>query len=379
MLVEQHAARLGIGNLVTREYRQELIGESEGHPYVIRIMLGQVAVEGRRVKPERIMANSDHMLIALFERTYNALSAGGQRVFLLLSSWRVLVPEVAIEAVLLRPGNVRFNVAEALDQLHRFSLIERIDAKEEEHSLVGVPLAAAIFGRRKLEASPLRMSVEGDRAVLMEFGHGQLKDQQRGILPRIENLYRSVAAQAQTRPAIFEERRLVLEFLAERVPRAFLQLADLVLEIDGSSEASERAKGYVRRFLEVSPAQDRFETWMKLASLCRLSQDPVGEIHAVCEAALLSTTDLERLGALANRLNNRIDRNNRNEVRENIERVIQEMDKRVTQLDGDNCSKLAWLYLNVGNEERARDVARRGLERDPENGHCKRLMQRLDS
>ena len=47
MLVEQHAARLGIGNLVTREYRQELIGESEGHPYVIRIMLGQVAVEGK--------------------------------------------------------------------------------------------------------------------------------------------------------------------------------------------------------------------------------------------------------------------------------------------------------------------------------------------
>ena len=98
-LVEQHAHRLGIGNLITQEYKKELISESEGHPYVIRIMLGQVAMKRQILKPERIMASNDHILGALFERTYSALTTGAQRVFLLLSSWRVLVPEVAIEAV----------------------------------------------------------------------------------------------------------------------------------------------------------------------------------------------------------------------------------------------------------------------------------------
>ena len=47
------------------------------------------------------------------------------------------MPEVALEAVLLRPGNDRFNVAEALDQLHRFSLVERLSAEEDGHVLVG--------------------------------------------------------------------------------------------------------------------------------------------------------------------------------------------------------------------------------------------------
>ena len=42
-LIVQHAARLGIESLLGREYKEELIRESDGHPYVIKILLGQVA------------------------------------------------------------------------------------------------------------------------------------------------------------------------------------------------------------------------------------------------------------------------------------------------------------------------------------------------
>ena len=120
-LIAREASRLWVSGLLTAKYVDELITESDGHPYVIKILLGQVAKEQRAVTPERIVAGADQLLRALFERTYANLSPAGQRVFLLLCSWRVLIPEIAVEAVSLRPGNERFDVVGALADLRRFS------------------------------------------------------------------------------------------------------------------------------------------------------------------------------------------------------------------------------------------------------------------
>ena len=213
----------------------------------------------------------------------------------MLSSWRVFVPEVAVEAVLLRPGNDRFNVAEALDQLQRFSLVERLNAEEDNHLLVGVPLAASIFGRLKLEASVFRVSVEQDRKLLMEFGPGRGKGAKQQILPRIENLYKSIASRTQTEPRFFEQYRPVLEFLAEEMPIAFYRLSELAWEVDASEHAKDRGKGYLRRYLEISSAANKQMVWLKLVQLCRASQDATEEIHALCEAALLSSANADEL------------------------------------------------------------------------------------
>ena len=49
------------------------------------------------------------------------------------------------------------------------------------------------------------------------------------------------------------------------------------------------------------------------------------------------------------------------------------------KLTATDCSRLAWLYLNVGNDDRARDIARLGLERESDNYYCLKLVERLDS
>ncbi len=385
-LVDQHSQRLGVTELITTEYRRELISESEGHPYVIRMMLGQVASESRLVTPRRIMAGADQLLRALFERTYNALTAGAQKVFLLLSSWHVLVPEVAVEAVLLRPETTRFAVADALDELERFSFVDRTQAEEGGELLVGVPLAASIYGSKKLKVSPFKVSVEEERDILMEFGASRGSDPRQPMLPRIENLYRAVAKRAQVKPEIFEERRPVLEFLAERVPRAFLQLSELVVELEATEEPLELAKYYLQRFLEIGPVGEKEDAWERLANLCRISGDAKGEIHALCEAALSAgTMDGHKLGVLANQLNNRLRsfKGSGNDdawsqgVRELVGRVTEEMEKRVSELDATNCSRLAWLYLNLDNDDRAYEIAKRGIAVDPENEYCRNLTQRL--
>ena len=388
-LVDQHAARLKVTALLGSNYKRELIRESDGHPYVMKILLGQVAKEGHAVKPERIVASADDLLKALFERTYGALSPGGQRVFLLLCSWRVFVPEVAVEAVLLRPGIERFDVTEALRELHRFSLVDQIFSEEKgekKEAFVGVPLAAAMYGRSKLEVSPFKVEVEEDRKLLMEFGAGKKEAVGRGVFPRIENLIRAVAVRASTSPKTLEEKLPVLEYLATRVPKTYLQLSDLVREVRDLEHSTDRAKKYVRNYLESAPTPERLEAWRKLADLCQSSQDPVGELHALSEAALLVASDQEDLGHFANRLNNRIrdlkghssEDTWSGKVRGLLERVIEAMEKHFKELSATNCSRLAWLYLNVGNSGRALDVAKIGSERDPTNEHCQNLILKLD-
>ena len=389
LLIDQHAAWLNIEEFLNGSYKRELVQESEGHPYVIKILLGQVAKERRAVNPGRIFAASEHLLNALFRRTYNALSPAAQRVFLLLCSWRVFVPEVAVEAVSLRPGTERFDVARALEELVRFSLVESSVSENDGERFVGVPLAAAIYGRRELEVSPFKVAVEEDRKILMEFGAGKREDSHRGVYPRIENLVRTVARRASGNPAELERTLPILEFLANKFPKTYLRLADLTLEADDDDdgESKERAKTYVRNYLMEAEASERHSAWIRLGRLCRLSEDPLGEIHAICEAALLPTVSQSDIGELANHINNRIrDLKGQHiseawspEVRELLGRVATRMEQRIGELSSDECSRLAWLYLNIGNSERALDVARIGIGREAHNHHCQRLIDRLDS
>ena len=356
---------------------------------MIKILLGQVARERRVEKPERIVANADHLLTALFERTFENLSPAGQRVFLLLCSWRVIVPAIAVEAVSLRPGNERFDVAGALTELRRFSLIEEVASGDEGEQFVGVPLAAASYGRRKLEVSPFKVAVEEDRNLLMEFGAGKRDAARRGVLPRIYRLVKATAERASDNPAVLDEYIPILEYIASRVPKAYLQLADLVLEVDDSTHAIDRAKMYLRRFLETADIADineRKEVWQRLADLCHSTNDPMGEVHALSQIVLLPTMTPDMIGVIANRINNnirvlkerRVEASWSPEVNQLIERVAQVMERHVATLSATDCSRLAWLYLNIGHKDRARDVARRGIAIEPENEHCLNLVLRLD-
>ena len=148
----------------------------------------------------------------------------------------------------------------------------------------------------------------------------------------------------------------------------------------------ERAKDYVRSFLETAEVPERYTAWLKLANLCSRSDDPLGEIHALSEAALVPTSGREELSMIANRFNTRLrDLKGQNiedawsgEVRELLGRVIEAMERHRTDLSAIDCSRLAWLHLNVGTPERALDVARIGLEREPTNEYCQRLILKLN-
>ena len=384
-LIARHSRRLGIEALVTDEYVGQIIRESDGHPYVIKILLGQVAQERRAVSPQRIVASSEQILRALFERTYAALSPSAQRVFLLLSSWTVRIPEIAVEAVSLRPGNERFAVREALRELRRLSLTDQVKAEDgTDVYFVGVPLAAAIYGRRKLETSQFRVGVEEDKRLLMEFGAGSHESVRRGVLPRIETFVGHVAREAASNAEVLEQRLPILEHVALSVPRAYRLLAELVMEVGGTN-ALDRAKEYTRRFLENCDGRSKKEGWRKLAKLCSIGGDAVGQIQALAQLATGPAASVEETGEAANQINFVIStlrssqqwRDRSPEVLPLVREVVAVMDTQRNRLSATDCSRLGWLLVNIGENDRAREVVARGTQVDPNNEHCWNLRESL--
>ena len=387
VLVDKHARRLGVGQLLTPGYVDDLISQANGHPYVMKMLLGDVAKERQVVAPRRIVASRSELLRALFERTFVSLTPAAQRVFLLLCSWRVSIPEIAMEAVSLRAGGDDYDVLRALEELDRYSLVDRV-WNDGHEGFVRVPLTAAEYGKGKLRVSPYRAAVEQDRKYLFEFGAGRpgsRDDADAGVYPRIENLVRAIARRASDDADALTRELPVLEFLANKVPRAYLRLADLVLEVEGMSAPERKAARYVSRFLETAQGSARLSAWRRLAELCRKQGDVAGEVHALSELALASMAEGASAGWVVNQLNGRVrtlKSEHRHEirsegVREMIENVVEAMQRQLSALDATDCSRLGWLLVNIGETERALHVAQHGLKKESSNRHCENLVRKL--
>jgi hypothetical protein len=174
-LVETTASRLNIVSILANspEYPRSLHRETFGHPYVVKIVLGDVARERRiPTKVERVLAKRDDILDALFQRSFERLSTAAQRTFLLLCSWRSVVPLVALEAVQRRSGNQEnIDVESAVDELVISSMVEvlRPDGKEDPR-WVNVPAASFNFGASRVSHHPLSTEIVADSHYLRLLG-----------------------------------------------------------------------------------------------------------------------------------------------------------------------------------------------------------------
>jgi tetratricopeptide (TPR) repeat protein len=384
-LIDSDAARLGISDLLTDEYRQALVNQSSGHPYVIKIMLGEVSKEKCLKKPERIIATQGQILQALFERTYSALSPAAQRIFLLLSTWRSIVPSLAIEAVVMRSADELIDVRSAIEELKRLSFIEEIAPAEGEEIFISLPLAALSFGQKKLNASALKAVIEADSELLQEFGAIRKEGTSSGIKIRISHLVKALAKRVASGKEELQSFRSMLEFVGSRVPAAWLDISRLYIE-EGKEPGREWAKDALRRFIESDDdSTPKALIWQNLADLCNATADLQKEVQALVELANVSNTSTEDLSLIADRINRSFANAKRDgnvlfqadERKHLFGKLIRQLEARLAYLDPTDLSRLAWLYMHIGNEERAYTLAKRGLEMDSENDYCIRLVQKI--
>lgn len=375
-LATRSAHRLGIAHLLNQRFLDKLYEESDGHPYVVRVLLGEVAESGGRRSVERVMAGRDDILDALFERTYTSLAPAAQRIFLTLSSWRSIVPRLAVEAALLRPENERMDVDRAIDALERNSLIEVLQGPATAEEFLRVPLAAGLFGRKKLSVSSMKMAIEADTRILQMFGAAKPDEASKGIGPPVERMVAALAARGGQGNDVREGLR-ILEFVGRKYPNAWLKIADLEEELGEIGPATEA----VKKYLEAEPASRT--GWSKLANLCARSGASLDELAALCEFAQTPGATIDDVSRAANRFN-ALMASRAIDLRGDDKRVMAErlrslLERTADHPDATTLSRLAWLCLHLGDVKAARKYANMGLEDDPMNSFCIRLSDQLKS
>jgi hypothetical protein len=377
-LVEKTAREVGVYELIDTSYLAELYQESDGHPYIAKVLLGELARSGKRQKIARILASQDRVLEALFERTFTQLAPGAQRVFLTLSNWRSLVPLVALSAAVNRPGNERMDVEMAVDELHRASMIETT-ATPALDVYLRVPLSAALFGARKLGASPWQSTVEADTEILRLFGVVQPTGTRGGLEAQVVRLFENVADRLQKRPDEFERYRPVLEFVSREQPLGWTLLAQLLEESKPSVTWLEEVADAYRRYLEVVPNDGQI--WGTLAGVCRGNRDFLGAAHALVRRARLPDAPYADVSYAANRMNSdladnvlRLDTDEKHIL---VKSLVDVMSRRKDEADATDLSRLAWLLVTIDQRREAKRIVQAGLELEPANPHCRKLAERL--
>jgi len=381
-LIDSTADRLFIRHHLSSAFTDRLIGFSEGHPYVIKIVLGEIKKSDRLVQLENIVTNHDDLLDSLFERNYNQLNKVAKRVFLTLCDWQSLVAESALEAVLLRPDNGMRRISEAIDALYDSSLIRKRDSTADNETYWEVPLVASQFGTRKLETSTMKMAIKADLKFLRSFGVTQESDLSKTISPRISRLFGEIRRQIRNCPSELELYKPIVEFIAKRrYPEAWLYLADLYAEYNDT----EKHKETLRNFIEFSgDTQKKRMIWEKLANLSAADHEYSEELDARIQLAQMPGTSYDKISEAVNRFN--AINSPRNEERKYIfdegekevilDLLIELMESRIENANADDFSRLGWLYMQSKQYDEAFDAAERGLKVDPGSDYCQNLKSK---
>jgi len=380
-LIDQTATHLGVKNLLNGAYIADLISISAGHPYVIKILLGEVAKAGRLVDIKHIVAASDEILVALFERTYASLTPCAQRAFMTLADWNSSVPRLALEAVLLRSIEERSEVEKGIESLLQFSMAEVHISPTDNQEFISLPLVARVFGKKKLNVSPFKTAVKVDVETLQMLGTSRRDDIHLGLEQRLKRFIENISTRIEAGGS-FESYAPILEMICRSYNPGWLLLARWHME-SNTTDGFQKVKEEVRRFLENKPAgEDSPEAWKILAQACQLTNDPLGEIHAFIERAKISSVPFYDISNTANRLNRLLhDRALGMDKEEKCllaQSILSVLEKRRKEAGADDLSRMAWLAFHLDREDKAREYAETGLRMDPDNYHCRNILSRLE-
>jgi hypothetical protein len=333
------------------------------------------------VKIEHIVARKEEILDALFERTYASLSPCAKQVFLTLCNWRSTIPQLAVEAVMLRQSSDHMDVDQAVEELRRCSFIEVATSKEDSQSFLTVPLVASVFGRKKLIVSPMKVAIEANTELLLYFGAGQKSDIRHGISGRVKRFFAKVAEKVSSDPSELTGYVPMLEFIAQRHPEAWLLLARLYQE-SAVTDHLEKSKEALRRYLETCAGTEASrESWEAMVRLCRWTQDGIGEVTALVEMCSLVDTPLTTISNAINRWNLLFKQQHISipgEERDLLGRKLLELfDRRAEDASATDLSRAGWLAVALNQDDRATAYVAKGLQLSPDNEYCVNLAGRL--
>ena len=378
LLIDGTASQLQIKHLLTSSNITEIVTQSGGHPYVIKILLGEIADKKQFRSPRHVVAGSGDILTALFDRTFKALSPCGQRIFMTLAGWNSAVPRIALEAVLIRSTEERLEVERGIEALLHYSLAESRVAGDEQE-FISLPLAASAFGKHQLQVNVLKSAIQADIQILQMFNPSSIADINLNLSKGLESCVKSISDRID-RGEQFDDYRPIIEMVCRAYNPGWLLLARWRLE-RGTDKDIEEAVENIRLFLQRDEnGPDSARAWHMLANAYYRLQDFLGEIHAYVERAQFESVPFYDVSNTANSLNRRY---TELELPVDAKRQLAQtmldrrLEARVSEAKADDFSRMAWLAIHLTQTDRAREFAARGLAMDPENEHCLNISGRL--
>jgi len=253
-------------------------------------------------------------------------------------------------------------------------------APADNQEFISLPLVASVFGKKKLNISPFKAAIQADVEILQMLGPSRRDDIHLGLAKRLESFIGNISRRVDA-GATFESFAPILEMICRAYNPGWLLLARWHMETR-TTEGYAKAKEELRRFLENEPSsKDAAEAWRMLGHACYRTGDPLGEVHAFIERAQISSVPFYDVSNTANRLNELLRSHeleiDREEKRALARRIALALENRRDEASADDFSRMAWLAIHLGQETKARQYADAGLEKDPDNHHCGKIIERL--
>ncbi|MFT5548948.1 MAG: hypothetical protein ACI9CO_000865 [Candidatus Azotimanducaceae bacterium] len=383
-LIQLTSKKLRIENQLDMNIYDEIYSVSSGHPYIIKVLLGELAESSGNKAVKRILIGNDDILISLFERTYAALSPSSQRIFLTLAAWNSAISRVVLEAVLMGTIEVSQGVEKAIDLLVQYSMAEEVKSSIDGEIFIGLPYVATAFGKKKLAVSSLEALVVNDSRMLQKFGPSKLDDKNLSLTSHVR---RFVSTFDNDNDNDNDNDELVscikvIERICFVNNISRTDYAQWLME-EGSAKSLEKAAGVLTLYLENESSDNKKSFgWRLLADVHRIIENHYEEVHALLQLAKFSDIEFSELSNVANKVNQKFGQRlliieNHSVKTQLISELYEVMLDRKDEAGSTDLSRMAWLGLNLNKHEDALNLIESGLHLDPNNQYCLKLESKF--
>lgn len=375
-LVSNISNRLGC--VLNSDIIEKIYSRSEGHPYIVRLVLSEIA-SSKRKNPDMILLERMDVLEFLFERTYQLLSAEAQRLFLTLSDWDSCVSLTALSAVMICSVDFPIDASQAAEELINTSFIEIIENQKDNTTYVSVPLAAMLFGKKKILTSDYLIDIKLDSKMLQRFGAVLETGTDCGFKSSFRRFLNSYMDQFSEN-RFFETRTLsVINSILDEKNELRLEICRFYAEAgekpsDYSDLIQDELKLFIQNCKSISRISDSWKWILDIQKEEGNCKEMLKTIAAIANNDGINYDLLSECANLINSLRNRIGIEDTRLLDFAREKVIEVMIKRQNEGNATDFSRIAWLLNNNGKHDDAKTYAQKGLTIDKNNLFCLRFL-----
>lgn len=377
-LIDSQCKLLGLIKYINIDNKESIFIESDGHPYIIKMLLNGYSKTKCITDITRKISSRNDVLEALFERTFLLLSEAAKKVYITLALWRSPVSEIALISVLESSNYDGLDVDDAISELVNFSFIERTEGKQSPDAILRMPKASYHFAQGKIKTSQYLYEAKEDIEILRLFGvsNGTNFNLEQRFIVFFHNIIQRMTNNHNNYKKFID----ILLFICQKVPQLYFYAGVSLL-----SKIPDEARNFLIYYIENNNlCEECAEAWIYISNIDKEKNDSETYIYDLVRAGMIYCEfNIDKVGDVAKKISYYISSNNIDvylgNVKKNIYTYAEAIREKIKDIEDENIySQCAWLYLNIGEKQKAKELVNIGISIYQNNKHLIGLKKRLD-